>query len=80
MALFLGTVQNKIDAKGRVSVPSDFRLAVRDGDFQGVILYHSFTGRCIEGCTMERMQKLSDAADSLDLFAEETQNLSSLIF
>jgi MraZ protein len=78
--LFLGTVLNKVDAKGRVSVPSDFRAAVRGDEFQGVILYHSFTQECIEGCTMARLEKLSDATDGLDVFGSEAQNLNSLIF
>ncbi len=80
MALFLGTIENKIDTKGRVSVPADFRMAIKNDDFQGVILYHSFTNKCIEGCTMSRMEQLSDATDNLDLFSEENENLNSLIF
>lgn len=80
MALFLGTIENKIDIKGRVSVPADFRMAIKNDDFQGVILYHSFTNKCIEGCTMNRMEQLSDATDNLDLFSEENENLNSLIF
>lgn len=80
MALFLGTIENKIDVKGRVSVPADFRMAIKNDDFQGVILYHSFTNKCIEGCTMNRMEQLSDATDNLDLFSEENENLNSLIF
>ena len=78
--LFLGTIENKIDTKGRVSVPSDFRMAIKNSDFQGIVLYHSFTHKCIEGCTMERMEQLSDATDNLDLFSEENENLNSLIF
>ncbi|MDR1009042.1 MAG: hypothetical protein LBL52_02185 [Rickettsiales bacterium] len=78
--LFLGSIANKIDAKGRVSVPAEFRSGLHSGEFQGVILYHSFTGRCIEGCTLERMEKISDAADTMDMFGEEAQSLNSLIF
>ncbi|MDR1477215.1 MAG: division/cell wall cluster transcriptional repressor MraZ [Rickettsiales bacterium] len=80
MALFLGTILNKIDTKGRVSVPAGFRSAIKGGEFEGIVLYHSLTQGCIEGCTMERMEKISEATDSLDLFSEENQNLSSLIF
>jgi MraZ protein len=80
MALFLGTIQNKIDAKGRVSVPADFRAATKGGEFEGVVLYHSLTQKCIEGCTLARMEQMAAATDSLDLFSEESQNISSLIF
>ena len=80
MALFLGTIENKVDSKGRVSVPSDFRNVLKGDDFQGVILFHSFTDKCIEGFTMSRMEQMADATDNLDLFGEENQNLNSLIF
>jgi MraZ protein len=78
--LFLGTISNKVDAKGRVSVPADFRAAARGDEFQGVVLYHSFVQECIEGCTMDRLEKLSDATDGLDVFGNEAQNLNFLIF
>ena len=78
--LFLGTIENKLDQKGRISVPADFRMVVKNSTFQGVILFHSFTNKCIEGCSMERMEMLSDATDNLDLFSEENDNLNSLIF
>lgn len=78
--LFLGTIENKLDQKGRISVPADFRMVVKNSAFQGIILFHSFTNKCIEGCSMERMEMLSDATDNLDLFSEENDNLNSLIF
>ncbi|NVN31817.1 cell division/cell wall cluster transcriptional repressor MraZ, partial [Endobacter medicaginis] len=31
MGVFLGTHQNRLDAKGRVSVPAGFRSALRGG-------------------------------------------------
>ena len=80
MTLFLGTIENKVDMKGRVSVPSEFRNALKGDDFQGVILFHSFTDKCIEGSTMNRMEQMAEATDNLDLFSEENQNLNSLIF
>ncbi len=80
MTLFLSTFENKIDEKGRVSVPSSFRNAVKDESFQGVILYKSFTSKCIEGCTISRMQELSDATDNLDIFSKQQENLTALLF
>ncbi|MDR2933970.1 MAG: division/cell wall cluster transcriptional repressor MraZ [Rickettsiales bacterium] len=80
MTLFLSTFENKIDEKGRVSVPSSFRNAVKDESFQGVILYRSFTAKCIEGCTISRMQELSDATDNLDIFSKQQEDLTALLF
>ena len=80
MALFLSSFENKIDKKGRVSVPSSFRNTIKDEAFQGVVLYRSFTLNCIEGCTISRMQELSDATDNLDIFSKEQSELATLIF
>ncbi|MDO8605328.1 MAG: division/cell wall cluster transcriptional repressor MraZ [Phaeospirillum sp.] len=80
MALFLSTFVNKVDKKGRVSVPSTFRAALSGQAFQGIVAYRSFTGACIEGCGMDFMERLSDGAQSLDAFSPEQENLSALIF
>jgi MraZ protein len=80
VALFLSTFVNKVDKKGRVSVPSTFRAALAGQGFQGVVAYRSFTGACIEGCGMDFMERLSDGAQSLDAFSPEQENLSALIF
>lgn len=80
MSLFLGTIENKIDNKGRISVPADFRLNIKNEEFQGVILYHSFTAKCIEGCTISRMELMANATDNLDLFSEKQEELNNLIF
>ena len=80
MALFLSSFENKIDKKGRVSVPSSFRNAIKLETFQGVVLYRSFTSNCIEGCTISRMQELSDATDNLDVFSKQKDDLTTLLF
>ena len=35
--MFLSTVTNSLDAKGRVSVPADFRSVVANSSFDGII-------------------------------------------
>ena len=80
VALGIGTIENKVDTKGRVSVPVEFRNALKNDDFQGVILFHSFTNKCIEGVSMARMEQMAEATDNMDLFGEENQNINSLIF
>ena len=61
MALFLSTYINRIDKKGRVSVPSSFRSVLEQNGLKGMICYPSPTLKSIEGCTANRMQKISDA-------------------
>ena len=56
MTMFMSTISGKIDAKGRVSVPSVFRSAIsaqngaaQSGASQGIFVYPSFTENAIEG-------------------------------
>jgi MraZ protein len=70
MSLFLSNFINKIDKKGRVSVPSGFRAALINQEFQGIVAFHSFVNECIEACGMERIKLMSNAIDNLDPFSE----------
>ncbi len=79
MALFLSTFTNKIDAKGRVSVPAQFRASLVNKDFSGIVVYESFINDCIEGCDLERIQKLSESIDNLDPFSEERDAFASAV-
>jgi len=80
VALFLSTFVNRIDKKGRTSVPATFRSALASSAFQGIVAYRSFTGACIEGCGMDFMERLSDSAQNFDAFSPEQENLAALIF
>ena len=40
LMIFLSTFINKIDAKGRVSVPSSFRSVLEESGFKGMIAIH----------------------------------------
>ena len=79
MALFLSTFTNKIDAKGRVSVPAQFRASLVNEDFSGMIVYESFINDCIEGCDIERIKKLSESIDNLDPFSEERDAFATAV-
>lgn len=80
MGLFLSTFTNKIDRKGRVSVPATFRAALGQQSFGGIIAFRSFTGACIDGCGMDYMEQLSERAQSLDTFSAEQEEITNLIF
>ena len=80
MSLFLSSYENHIDAKGRVSVPASFRMAVGGDKFSGVVLYRSFTNKCIEGLSMSRMESLASATDKMGLFDDKLDDLTACIF
>ena len=80
MSLFLSSYENRLDTKGRISVPASFRASVAGEDFAGVVLYRSFTNNCIEGFSMSRMEKMAAATDKMGVFDSELDDLTALLF
>ena len=64
--MFFGTHDNKIDRKGRVSVPATFRSKFGDPGGNAIVAFPSFTDQAIEVWTVERMQQLQDGLDPFD--------------
>lgn len=80
MALFISTFVNKVDRKGRVSVPATFRAGLKGLSFNGVVAFRSYREAAIEGCGIDRMEELSHGLDALDQFSQEQDELASTIF
>ncbi len=78
--MFLGTHANAIDAKGRVSVPADFRAVVRAEGLEGVYCWRSFDGGLLEGGGARRMQRFQDAIEAMDPYDETRQAFEQVIF
>lgn len=83
MALFLSTFENKIDKKGRVSLPAQFRAAISGSlasqDFAGIVVYESFVNECVEGCDIARIKQLSDSIDNLDPFSDKRDAMATTV-
>ncbi|MBR1903671.1 MAG: division/cell wall cluster transcriptional repressor MraZ [Alphaproteobacteria bacterium] len=78
--LFMDTIFNKVDAKGRVSLPSDYRAIVKELSTE-IVCYRSLSAPCIEGCLEETLDKLAtDIENATDFFSETQDNLTNLIF
>lgn len=78
--LFLDTIANKVDAKGRVSLPADYRTILKELSTD-VVCYRSLSSPCIEGCTEDLLEKLAtDIENSTDFFSETQDDLTNLIF
>lgn len=78
--LFLDTVLNKVDAKGRVSLPADYRAIVKESGAE-IVCYRSLTEPCIEGCLEDLLEKLAtQIEDSLDFFSEKQDAITKLVF
>ncbi|MDQ2801869.1 MAG: division/cell wall cluster transcriptional repressor MraZ [Pseudomonadota bacterium] len=92
MTQFLGTHQNKLDAKGRVSVPASFRAALRqaaEAEARGaessagatqLVLRPSHKHPCIEAWPAAEFQALAEPLNRLDLFSEEHDDLANTLY
>ncbi len=69
--MFLSSFENKIDKKGRVSVPATFRSHLSSLGYNGFITYPSFNHSALEACSQDRIEKLSTTIDSLNPFEEK---------
>ena len=69
--MFLSTYENRLDKKGRVSVPASFRSYLSSLGYNGVICYPSFNNQSIEAWPQDRIEKISNAIDSLNPFEEK---------
>ena len=76
----MDTITNKVDAKGRVSLPSDYRAIVKELSTE-IVCYRSLNAPCREGCLEDTLDKLAtEIENSTDFFSETQDNLTNLIF
>jgi MraZ protein len=72
MKAFFGTFVNKVDAKGRVSVPAPFRAVIQGRGLHSVALHPSLLDSCLEGAGFDRFEDLESQID--DSFAPSARN------
>ena len=77
--MFLSSHENKIDKKGRVSVPAAFRSYLTTLGYNGFISYPSFSNPALECCTQDRIEKLSDSIDTLNPFEEKRDYFATAV-
>ena len=77
--MFLSTFENKLDKKGRVSVPATFRSYLSNMGYNGIICYPSFNNRSIEAWPQDRIEKISNTIDTLNPFEEKKDYFATSI-
>ena len=80
MELFVSTFVNKIDKKGRVSLPSIFRSALPNDHKNEIILLKSLRNQAIEGLSVIRVKEIASRINNLDFFSEEHEDFATSIF
>ena len=77
--MFISTYENKLDKKGRVSVPATFRSELSNMGHNGVVCYPSFVNFSIEFCPQSRIEKIIETIDNLNPFEESRDIFSTSI-
>ena len=80
MDLFVSHFVNKVDKKGRVSLPSLFRNALPKNDRNEIILYKSLKYNAIEGCSVGRINEIANRINKLDIFSDDQDDFATSIF
>ena len=80
MPLLVGRHTNKIDRKGRVSVPKQFRDSYQNkGGFPGIYVYPSPKLAAIEACDEAFMERMAASLDDLPLFSDEQSDFAAVL-
>jgi len=77
--MFLSSFENKLDKKGRVSVPATFRSHLSSMGYNGFVSYPSFNNTALEACSQDRIEKLSNTIDTLNPFEEKRDYFATSI-
>ena len=81
MDRFVSTFTNKIDAKGRVSVPAPFRgILERDGYAGGIYCYPSLDAPALDAGGQSLAQKIDGLLEGLPDYSDERDELSVALY
>lgn len=81
MNRFVSTFTNKVDTKGRVSVPASFReVLARDGYEGGIYCYPSLDAPALDAGGERLAQKIDALLDGLDDYSDERDELSVALY
>jgi MraZ protein len=81
MDRFVSTFTNKIDAKGRVSIPASFRAVLeRDGYAGGVYCYPSLDAPALDAGGERLAQKIDGLLAGLPDYSDERDELSVALY
>ena len=81
MALFTGTVVNKVDRKGRVSVPATFRSELAELKLHGIAVYPSLNrSKSLTGCGEDVLRQWSETYRADDPFDTDSTDKRMTLF
>jgi len=78
--LFLSKFRNKIDNKGRVSIPAQFRNVLLKDNSQKIFCYPSLEAEAIDAGGENLASNIYELMDNLDPYSDERDILSTALF
>ncbi len=79
MPVFLSSFVNRVDKKGRVSVPASFRSALGP-DAAGIVVFRSLQHEALDGCSIGHLELLSQSLEKQDLPSDVYELIETTIF
>ncbi len=73
MALFTSEYPFKVDRKGRISVPADYRTVLSQESYPGIVLIPVRGALALDGFGSGRLESLSEALDDPDIYDDEEE-------
>lgn len=78
VSVFVSTYENKIDSKGRVSVPAPFRNTLARTD-SGLFIFESLELPCLEASGSDYINTIISAMSRMDALSEDVHILETLL-
>ncbi len=80
MARFMGTHTNRLDRKGRTSVPAPFRAELARLGTEEIVIRPSHRDACLEAWPMPAFEALAGGLDQFDVFSDAQDDMAAALF
>jgi len=79
MDRFLSQFRNRIDAKGRLSLPAPYRAILSQPGFEGVFLHPSLDDPALDGGGQGLVDEIQAMLDAMPLYSREREDLATAL-
>ena len=80
MGQFVSTFTNKIDSKGRVSVPASFRAILAKEDGEGIYCYPSLDAPALDAGCDRLVKQIGELLEELAPYGDEKDQLATALY
>jgi len=80
MARFMGTHTNRLDRKGRTSVPAPFRAELARLGTDEIVIRPSHRAACLEAWPMPAFEAMASGLDQFDIFSDAQDDMAAALF